>query len=162
MWVVGVGLEAGLEEKVTRRGQGLNATALKWVSAFTKAGFVHQTNSEAWFITAGNTTLFPLLHSTLSACFAPLYLRLAIAHSDLGLMSNCSAMKIHFMRLTMQVPCTNVVSTCTLELCSEPTENMWFSHATVQYSEASLCELAWSTALWLSCFCFWDASFSQN
>ena len=71
----------------------------------------------AWFITPENA--FPLLQSPMAASFTPLQPTLGIAHGDLRLVCDCSAMETHFMKLLTNSYCAHVASRCSLELGSE-------------------------------------------
>lgn len=79
-------------------------TALDHYSSFTNCYCWHK--SKAWFITPENT--FPLFHSSVVTCFTPLQSTLGIAHSDLRFVWGCSAMKTHFINLSIHGSCVDV------------------------------------------------------
>ena len=74
-------------------------------------------NGEARFITPDN--VFPLLQSQMAVSFTPLQPTLGIAHGDIRLVSGCSAMETHFMKLLTNSACADVASRVSLELGSE-------------------------------------------
>ena len=104
-------------------------------------------DGEACFITPENA--FPLLQSPMAVRFTSLQLTLSVAHGDLRFVCSCSEMETHFMKLSMNSACADVVSRVSFwnSVVSVSTDDTIFLRYVLQHSAVPLCELVWPLSL---------------
>jgi hypothetical protein len=133
--------------------QTLQLALCIWAGSVLLASAIRLPDGEAGFITSENA--FPLLQSPMAASFTPLQPTLGNAHGNLRLLNGCSAMETHFMNLSTNIYCADVVYRGSLELGSECCKRgqTIFTHCALQHLEVHFCELVWPTTLRLRRCC---------